>query len=137
MTRAARIISRAPALFRYHFNHPTDEEIRVTQRAPTTNRRRFIKLAAAVAGAPLASVLVNGAAHAQTLPLLSETDTQAVALGYKHDATKAPARKDAQAHCANCSLYTGKPGAAEGPCGIFPGKAVAAKGWCTAWSKKA
>jgi hypothetical protein len=39
--------------------------------------------------------------------------------------------------CGNCSLYSGKPGAADGPCSVFGGKLVSAKGWCTAWVKKA
>lgn len=110
----------------------------MTQRFPSADRRRFIKLTVTtLAAAPFANAVVNSPAHAQTLPLVSEIDPQAVALGYKQDATKAPARKDAQAVCSNCNLYTGKAGAAEGPCGIFPGKGVAAKGWCTAWTKKA
>ncbi len=96
------------------------------------SRRRFLRLATA---APLAGVLASGAARAQTL--VTETDPQAVALGYRADAAKAPARKDAQAHCGNCSLYSGKASAADGPCAIFPGKLVHAKGWCSAWAKKA
>ena len=108
----------------------------MTDRTPTTNRRRFIKLAVAgLAGAPLANALLTGTARAQSL--ISEADPQAVALGYKADAAKAPNRKDPQAHCGNCSLFTGKPGAADGPCAIFPGKLVHTKGWCTAWAKKA
>lgn len=107
-------------------------------RSPLSNRRRFIKIAvSSLAAAPFASALVSAPAHAQTLPLVSETDPQAMALGYKADATKAAARKDAQAACSNCNFFTGKAGAAEGPCAIFPGKAVSAKGWCTAWAKKA
>lgn len=98
-------------------------------------RRRFIKLAiAGLAGAPFAGLIVSGAANAQAL--VSETDPQAVGLGYKADAAKATTRKDPQAHCANCNLYSGKPGAAEGPCAIFPGKLVSAKGFCNAWVKK-
>ena len=104
----------------------------MTRPDSTAARRRFIRLAAA---APLAGVLASGAARAQTL--VTETDPQAVALGYRADAAKAPARKDAQAHCGNCSLYSGKAGAADGPCTIFPGKLVHAKGWCSAWAKKA
>jgi hypothetical protein len=53
------------------------------------------------------------------------------------DATKASNRKDKTAVCGNCSLYSGKPGAADGPCSVFGGKLVNAKGWCTAWVKKA
>lgn len=101
----------------------------------TEPRRRFIKLAAAgLAGAPFAGLIVSGAANAQAL--VSESDPQAVGLGYKADAAKATSRKDPQAHCANCNLYGGKPGVAEGPCAIFPGKLVSAKGFCNAWVKK-
>jgi len=108
----------------------------VSQSTQATNRRRFIKVTvSSLAAAPFANALLSGAAHAQAL--VSETDPQAVALGYKADATKAAARKDATATCANCNFYTGKAGAAEGPCAIFPGKNVHAKGWCTAWAKKA
>lgn len=108
----------------------------MTQPKSIADRRRFIKLAVSgLAAAPFANALVSGSAQAQAL--VSEADPQAKALGYRADAAKAPARKDAQAHCANCSLYTGKAGAADGPCAIFPGKQVSAKGWCSAWSKKA
>ena len=60
----------------------------------------------------------------------------ATALGYKVDATKATAHKDATASCANCNLYSGKAGAADDPCTLFQGNLVSAKGWCTAWAKK-
>ena len=99
------------------------------------SRRRFIKIStAALAAAPFATVVLSGAAAAAEA--LSESDPTAAALGYKMDATKAPARKDKTSLCSNCSLYTGKPGAADGPCSIFGGKLVTAKGWCSAWAKK-
>jgi hypothetical protein len=67
-------------------------------------------------------------------------DAQAVALGYVADASqvnaaKYPAHVAGQA-CANCALYTGKPGDAAGPCPLYAGKQVSAKGWCSAYSKK-
>ena len=99
-------------------------------------RRRFIKISVAgLAATPFAAALFSGAA--QAVDTLSESDPTAVALGYKADATKAPARKDTTATCSNCSLYSGKPGAANGPCAAFGGKLVSAKGWCNAWAKKA
>jgi anaerobic selenocysteine-containing dehydrogenase len=102
-----------------------------------SNRRRIIKLTAlGLAGPALGIGLAGGVASAADAEV-SETDPQAAALKYKKDATKAPERKDANATCANCSLYTGKAGAATGPCTIFQNKLVAAKGWCTAWVKKA
>lgn len=108
----------------------------MSQSTQASNRRRFIKVTvSSLAAAPFANALLSGAAQAQTM--LSEADPQATALGYKADATKAAARKDATATCANCNFFSGKPGAADGPCAIFPGKNVHAKGWCTAWAKKA
>ncbi|HWZ72593.1 MAG TPA: high-potential iron-sulfur protein [Casimicrobiaceae bacterium] len=101
-----------------------------------SSRRRFIKIStAALAAAPLANVLLSGAA--QAADALSESDPTAAALGYKMDATKAPNRKDTTAMCGTCNLYSGKAGAADGPCSIFGGKLVSAKGWCSAWVKKA
>jgi hypothetical protein len=100
------------------------------------NRRRFIKLAVAGAtAAPFAGALLSHPAYA--VEAVTEANPQAAALGYKQDATKAANRKDAQAMCGNCSLYTGKAGEAEGPCALFAGNLVKAKGWCTAWVKKA
>jgi hypothetical protein len=66
---------------------------------------------------------------------------QAVALGYKHDASKVDKKKFANFKdgetCANCLHFTGKAGDPWGPCALFPGKQVNAKGWCSAWVKKA
>ena len=103
---------------------------------PDANRRRFIKLTAlGLAAAPFANTLLSGVARAADP--IAETDPLAAAMKYKADATKAPERTDATAHCANCALYTGKEGEATGPCSIFQGKLVNANGWCTAWAKKA
>ena len=106
--------------------------------ASTSNnsRRRFIKLTVSgLAAAPLAAALVNQTAQAAPVAV-KETDATATALGYKMDATKATARKDATATCTNCNFYSGKAGAADGPCTLFQGNLVNAKGWCTAWAKK-
>ena len=104
--------------------------------ASPSSRRRFIRIGVAgVTLAPLAGVLFSGAA--QAVDKVSESDPTAMALGYKMDATKAAARKDATATCATCALYSGKQGAADGPCSAFGGKLVSAKGWCNAWAKKA
>ena len=102
---------------------------------PDNSRRRFIKLTAiGLAAAPFANALLSGTAGAADL--ISESDPQAAALGYKADATKAEKRTDATALCSNCNFYTGKAGEASGPCALFQGKLVAANGWCTAWAKK-
>ena len=100
-----------------------------------TNRREFIVQLSVGCGA-----LVAGYALAQG-PMLSESDAQAAALGYKADASKADKAKfpkyAAGQLCSNCTLYAGKAGDAAGGCPLFMGKQVAAKGWCSAWVKKA
>ena len=85
-------------------------------------------------------IAVPGLAAAQAARV-AETDPAAVALGYKHDATKVDAKKfpsfAAGRLCENCNLYAGKPGDAWAPCAALGNKQVAAKGWCAAWVKKA
>lgn len=108
----------------------------MTTYAPRPSRRRFIKSSfISLASTPFAIALMNRSA--QAAEAVSESDPTAIALGYKMDATKAVTRKDQAAVCGNCSLYSGKPGAPDGPCSLFGGKLVSAKGWCTAWVKKA
>lgn len=108
----------------------------MTNPVSDNSRRRFIKLTAiGLAAAPFANALLSGAAKAADM--VSETDPTAASLGYVADATKSDKRKDAEAFCHNCGLYTGKAGEESGPCAIFQGKLVHANGWCTAWTKKA
>lgn len=101
-----------------------------------TTRRHFILIV------PAAALALSTArtASAQAVKL-EETDPQAIALGYRHDATKVDAKKFpayAPGHnCANCQLFQGKRGEALGACGAMGGKLVNAKGWCVAWVKKA
>jgi hypothetical protein len=101
-----------------------------------TTRRTFI--IHAVAGT---SALGASLAMAQAGPKLEETDPQAVALGYKSDATKVDMKKYpkhvATDNCAGCQLFQGKAKEATGGCPLFGGKQVAATGWCSAWAKKA
>ncbi len=90
------------------------------------------------------SLVATGAALAASRAFaqvaLSEKDSQALALGYVSDATKADTKKypkyAAGQDCGSCALYQGKPGDAAGNCPLFAGKQVAAKGWCSAWAKK-
>ena len=102
------------------------------------SRRSFV-----VTGAGLISVVAGlpQVATSQTLPNLSESDSQAQALGYREDATKVDKAKypkyAAGQDCATCQLYLGKAGDARGACPLFAGKSVAAKGWCASWIKKA
>src|SRR4051794_18911912 len=101
-----------------------------------TTRRHFILIV------PAAALALSTArtASAQAVKL-EETDPQAVALGYRHDATKVDAKKYScyapGQNCANCQLFQGKPGDALGACGAMGGKLVNAKGWCAAWVKRA
>lgn len=99
-----------------------------------TSRRRFIQIVP-LAGA---SMLGAGGASAQAV---NEKDSQAVALGYVSDATKANKSKYKQyaagQMCSNCALYQGKASDASANCALFPGKQVAGKGWCSAYNKKA
>lgn len=110
-----------------------------------TNRREFIVNLSLGSGALLSASALN-LAHAQAaapaaLPMLPETDPQAVALGYKADTTKVDKAKypkhAATQLCNNCSLYQGKPADKGAGCPLFAGKQVAGKGWCSAWVKKA
>ena len=108
----------------------------MNKHASQVSRSRFIKISTiGVAAAPFANALFSGTA--QAIDAVSESEPTATALGYKADATKAGNRKDNTAVCSNCTLYSGKPGASDGPCSVFGGKLVNAKGWCTAWVKKA
>jgi len=102
----------------------------------TMTRRTFV-LESLVGTAALAA---TGLGHADAKKVL-ESDPQAVALGYKEDATKVDKAKFpkyvAGEKCASCQLYSGKVGAAAGPCAIFGGKDVKAAGWCSAYAKRA
>ena len=104
-----------------------------------TSRRAFVMTVIAGGGALAASRVAAQAAS--TAPVLSEADPQAVALGYKADATKVDKAKYPQ-HAAGqvgsgCNFYEGKPTSAMAPCQLVSGKQVAAKGWCSAYVKKA
>lgn len=102
----------------------------------TSSRRQFV-LHIVAAGATIAS-LDAGAQGAG--PKLSESDPQAVALGYKDDTTKVDAKKypkhTPDQKCTNCQLYQGKPTDPLAACALFAGKQVAGPGWCSAWNKK-
>ena len=107
----------------------------MTRETSPASRRRFFQITAVgLAVAPFANALLSGVAHA--VNPVKESDPTATALGYMMDATKSTKRTDKTATCANCSLYSGKAGAADGPCTIFQGNLVNAKGWCSAWVKK-
>jgi len=98
------------------------------------SRRQFMILSAAGA----CTLAMNGKVQAQAM--VADADPQAVALGYKSDATKADKAKypkyAAGQACSNCALYQGAAGSASGACPLFAGKQVAAKGWCSAYAKR-
>jgi hypothetical protein len=98
-------------------------------------RRRLLKnVALGMAFVPIMAPLA--AANAADAPLVAADDPTAKALKYVTDASKAPDAKPGST-CANCKLYQGAAGAAEGGCQLFPGKSVKATGWCISWTAKA
>lgn len=98
-----------------------------------TNRRTFMIQVAAAGSAMVAAQVAVAQA-------LTETDAQAVALGYKADTTKVDVKKypkhEASQKCSTCQLYQGKAADAAGGCPLFAGKQVAGNGWCSAYAKK-
>ncbi len=101
------------------------------------NRRTFMMGVVAGGSALTLSAVTSRAAAAA----LTESDPQAVALGFKTDTTKVdkakfPQHTPAQV-CGGCNFFQGKPADATAPCQLFAGKLVPAKGWCSAWAKKA
>ena len=97
-------------------------------------RREFL---AAVVGVAVVAAL-PGAARADDLPPLAESDPTASALGYKEDASKVDASKfpthKPSDTCHACNFYQGS--GPRGACTLFPGKSVAGKGWCSAFAAK-
>ena len=106
------------------------------------SRRKLLKYGSLAIVSPIA--LPIGRATAQTKPAagqrLEETDPQAQALGYKHDASKVDKAKFKTYQpgqlCSSCAHFQAKGNEEWAPCAIFAGKQVAAKGWCAAWQKK-
>ncbi len=97
------------------------------------SRRRFLRLAAIGAAAvPATGLLFHGKALADD-DRVSEDESAAEALHYKHDVADVdhPDYEEGQV-CANCQLYT-DPNGEWGPCAAFAGRKVRASGWCTAW----
>jgi hypothetical protein len=106
-------------------------------------RRIFLKSISGFAAASAVGIPIESMAQAAKAPAakLSESDPQAVALGYVDDTSRADQKKfpkhAASQQCSGCQLFQGQATDATGPCTIFAGKQVAAKGWCSAWVKKA
>jgi len=102
-----------------------------------TTRRQFI-----LKSIPVVALTLSASEIALAQPAkIEENDATAVALGYKHDASKVDAKKfptyASGRTCANCMLFQGKAADSWGSCGAMGGKLVNAKGWCAAWAKKA
>jgi hypothetical protein len=99
------------------------------------SRRRLLKrVALGMALMPIAAIPLR-VSIAADLPLVTTDDATAKSLKYVSDASKAPDAKPGS-KCANCSLYQGAAGTAQGGCLLFPGKAVKASGWCSSWTAK-
>ena len=105
------------------------------ERVADESRRRLLRrVALGVALLPFAGLPLR-AAIAADLPLVSADAPTAKALKYVSDASKASAAKPGS-QCANCSIYQGAAGSAQGGCLMFPGKAVQATGWCSSWTAR-
>jgi len=99
------------------------------------SRRWLLKsLTLGMVAIPVASASA-GVAFAADAPLVPTDDPTAKALKYVNDASKATDAKPGS-KCANCQLYQGAAGSAQGGCLLFPGKSVKATGWCSSWTAK-
>jgi hypothetical protein len=116
----------------------------MTKRTVLLTRRTFIGSGARwIVTIPLLS-LSGSPSLAADLPIATEDDPVAKALGYVHDATKVDTAKfpkragagGATQFCNNCLQFAAT-GDGWGTCTILPGKRVAAAGWCNVWVKKA
>jgi len=98
---------------------------------PSASRRRLLKrLALGVSLGPLLAGVLRPALAA---PLLAVSAPEAKAVKYVENAKDASGASPGS-NCANCGLYQGASGSAQGPCQLFPGKDVKASGWCTSWA---
>ncbi len=110
----------------------------------STSRRDFLKISSLsiVGAAALGTLSLRPTtAQAAKLPMASEKDPAAMALGLALDASKVDKKKwpkyAAGQSCANCLLFNGGKVTtdSEAGCPLFAGKNVPAKGWCNSWSK--
>jgi High potential iron-sulfur protein len=101
---------------------------------PALSRRRLLqRLALGVSLTPLVAGAVRAAFAAAPAPLLQVSSAEAKAVKYVEDAKDAKGASPGST-CANCGLYQGANGSAQGPCQLFPGKDVKASGWCSSWA---
>lgn len=94
------------------------------------NRRRFIFT---VVGGTSA-ILIAPALLAEEKGHLTEDDAYARSMGFVTDTNRADSKRyrkhSPDQSCANCQLYKGEPGSAEGPCSFFGHRIVPSTGWC-------
>ena len=96
------------------------------------SRRALLqRLALGMSLAPVAGALTRPALAAA--PLLAVSSPEAQAVKYVENASAATGATPGS-NCANCGLYQGASGSAQGPCQLFPGKEVKATGWCSSWA---
>jgi hypothetical protein len=105
----------------------------VSENSLIARRRLLANAALGVALAPLLVISRASAVLAAGGALVSPAEPAAKAVKYVEDAKQAPGAT-AGSSCANCALYQGVAGAAQGPCQIFAGKQVKAAGWCSSWA---
>lgn len=108
------------------------EEHRVQTMVDEARRRLLKNMALGMALMPIAGAPLT-AARAAEAPLVAADDPTAKALKYVSDASKSVDSKPGST-CANCKLYQGAAGAAQGGCLLFPGKSVKSTGWCSSWA---
>lgn len=102
--------------------------------------RRIFMLQTIAVGAVVTGALLPKLAYAQST-MLTETDRDAVALGYRVESSRVDKEKypkhDSSQRCANCSWYQGRSGESSASCALYShDKLVSANGWCSAWMKK-
>ena len=108
------------------------EENRVQYVVDEARRRLLKNIALGMALMPIAGAPLT-AARAAEAPLVAADDPTAKALKYVSDTSKSTDAKPGST-CANCKLYQGAAGAAQGGCLLFPGKSVKSTGWCISWA---
>jgi len=106
----------------------------ITKQQLRCDRREFLTKAVAGMSIPFATLIATPTALAAEK--LSEGDSLAVSLGYRHNAGQATHDQyTAGSTCGGCAFYQGG-GGDEGPCLIFGGKLVSAGGWCASWRSR-
>lgn len=98
-----------------------------------TNRRTFM-MQVAVSGTALAACRAEA-----EVKKLTETEPQALALGYREDTKTVDAGKypkhAATQTCKNCMIFKGT-GADGGSCHLFGSRILSGNGWCSQWAAK-